>query len=101
MQISGFTLLESGSINIAFSSGWFLEQTPELAKLVWDKLPTSRVVESVNGADREYFRFEWQAQMFILQFESYGQSSWIESECGLGQTLMKDLLLTLDDKSLL
>lgn len=91
MEIESFTLLETGTINVSFNDEWYLEQTPSLAELILATIDDVRLIETVNGADREYFRFEWKNHVFILQFECYGQSSWLEAEDELSQALIPDL----------
>ena len=95
MNMTSITLLETGTINIVFDSDWYLEDISRLSEQIYANIPDSRAIETVTGADREYFRFEWQQQIYILQFECYGQSCWIEAEYEQGQKVIKQLCLQL------
>ena len=81
---------------ITFSQAWQHEQTAELSQQIFSMLDNLQVIEQVEGADRQYFRFEWYQHMFILQFECYGQSVWIEAENILAQEFMPKMLSNLE-----
>ncbi len=80
MKIKEFILLDGCSIAIQFDQAWFEEHISFLIKLILDNIADAQIVERILGADREYVRFNWLNNQFILHFESYSQSSWIEDE---------------------
>lgn len=80
MNIQNFTYLPEHTISISFDDFWHDEDIPNLAQTVFARIENHQLVETVLGADRQYLRFIWQTHHYILHFEFYAQSSWIESE---------------------
>lgn len=76
---------------LGFASQWSDEDIVTLATSLFDATKNASLTEKVQGADREYFRFIWQDHAFILHFEVYGQSCWIEPEGLLDDNAMKML----------
>ncbi|TYK66521.1 DUF3630 family protein [Colwellia echini] len=67
-------------LNILFAQNWYQEDITELSKLVF--LPVEPVIikEQNFGADREDIRFNWNENYFVLNFDFYSQSCWIEGQ---------------------
>ncbi|TKB45578.1 DUF3630 family protein [Thalassotalea mangrovi] len=83
MRLAGtqaITLTEDNIILIRFNQEWQLDDIEHLIVLVMDKIAGAQVLEHVIGADREYLRFTCNGLYFLLQFESYSNSCWIEAE---------------------
>ncbi|MEO9509432.1 MAG: DUF3630 family protein [Nonlabens ulvanivorans] len=74
------TLIDDNSLQINFTDAWYQEDTPSLTAYLFEQLGNCSTLEVILGADRENCRFEWQQNYFILNFECYSQSCWIENE---------------------
>lgn len=74
------TLIAKNSLQISFNDGWYQDHIIELSKLLFDKLEYCQLTERVCGADKEYYRFVRLKHSFVVHFECYGQSCWIENE---------------------
>ncbi len=86
-----YQLLDNSTITIRFNKPWDYEQIPELIKIIMAATDNVHVIEKTSGADRQYLRFEWCKHIYLLHFESYSQSSWIEAENELGRALISEL----------
>ncbi|WP_077339755.1 DUF3630 family protein [Pseudocolwellia agarivorans] len=80
LKISSVELVNQTSLQITFVAGWYQEDIPLLTSLVLSLLKDHYLIETTQGADREYTRFKWQDDYFILNFECYSESCWIENE---------------------
>lgn len=78
-------------IDIRFSTDWYQENINDLIELLFDPIMPLNIQESIIGADRVNVRFEWQQHHFVVNFEFYSQSCWIEGQ----DELSKQYLLTL------
>ena len=90
------TLQPEKMITLVFNHYWYQEDIQLLSELIFQTLTTVNVNSSVVGADREDIHFHWQGIFYILYFESYSQSCWIEAELvDEGESLSKvfDLLV--------
>ncbi len=67
-------------LTISFENTWFQEDIALLAELVFAPLVTVNIQERILGADRENIRFIWQEHYFILNFDCYSQSCWLEGQ---------------------
>jgi hypothetical protein len=67
-------------LTISFQNVWFQEDIELLTKLVFTPLVTVNIQEKILGADRENIRFIWQDHCFILNFDCYSQSCWLEGQ---------------------
>jgi len=67
-------------LNVKFRNDWYQDNISQLIELLF--LPISPVViqEKIIGADRENIRFSWNDGYFVLNFEYYSQSCWIEGQ---------------------
>jgi hypothetical protein len=96
--IKSATLINHNSLQISFTNDWYQENIINLAELVFEKLDHCQTIERVSGADKEYYRFMWSEHRFIVNFECYSQSCWIEneveiSECSKLLTLVQEHFL--------
>lgn len=73
-------LTEQQTIIFRFEQYWESEEIVDLQSQITRMITDIDEVEQVQGADRQYLRFSWQGYSYILQFESYGQSCWLESD---------------------
>lgn len=79
-QILSIDLVNQNSLQITFTEAWYQEDIPQLTSCILNYLSELHVIEKTSGADREYTRFEWQQDYFIINFECYSESCWIENE---------------------
>jgi hypothetical protein len=78
---------------------WYQEDIPQLITNILVFLKGHDILESISGADRENCRFKWRTAYFIINFECYSQSCWIENETTSDielLTLLKQSLDTLE-----
>ncbi|XPF92995.1 DUF3630 family protein [Colwellia sp. RE-S-Sl-9] len=80
LKISSVELVNQASLQITFVESWYQEDIPLLTSLVLNFLKDHYLIETTQGADREYTRFKWQNDYFLLNFECYSESCWIENE---------------------
>lgn len=80
LTLSKFLSETSETITLTYSSKWSDEDIPTMAQNFLENIAESKIVESTLGADRAYFRFDWKDYPFILHYEIYSQSCWIEAE---------------------
>lgn len=85
-------LLDQQAITCLFNQYWYYEDIPLLSELVFNQLRHVSTVEHISGADREDIRFCWRDVNYIIYFESYGQSCWIESETPENANSLKNML---------
>lgn len=78
--IKSVELIHQNSLQVNFSHNWYQEDISDLATSIIDTLKTVLIIEKTTGADREYYRLQWQDEYFYLNFEYYSQSCWIEHE---------------------
>ena len=69
----------NNQIIIVFANEWFQDDIQLLSQSVLSKIAEYQIREHILGADREYFRFAWQSNEFLLNFEYYSQSCWIDA----------------------
>jgi hypothetical protein len=79
---------------------WFQEDINQLYQDVFSLLDDIEIKEVISGADRENIRFSWQINYdFILNFDCYSQSCWLEAENELSQTKISMLYRSFTDAS--
>ncbi len=66
-------------IAITFNGPWFQEDIDIISQMILSKFPNTQLKEKILGADRENLRFTCQAGEFILNFDYYSQSCWINA----------------------
>lgn len=86
-------------ITISFENDWFQDDIELLISLVFKPLLAVNIQEKIVGADRENIRFTWQEHFFILNFDCYSQSCWLEGQDNKSTDYLALLYqeLTLDD----
>jgi hypothetical protein len=67
-------------LNITFTFSWYQEDIYDLIKLIFKPIMPLNIQESILGADRENIRFKWHQYYFVVNFECYSQSCWIEGQ---------------------
>ena len=67
-------------ITFVFNKSWLQEDIATLKQLIVEKISKLTEVEHVIGADRETVRLAHHQQIFILNFECYSESCWLEAE---------------------
>jgi len=72
-------------ITITFNTEWFQEDISTLSQLILSKIPHHQLKEKIIGADRENLRFTWQTSEFLLNFDYYSQSCWINAHDEISQ----------------
>ena len=93
-HLKNMTMIEEGILSIIFVELWFQEEIDMLVGIVMAKMIDSGIIEHLKGADRESIRFNWDGHLFVLNFEYYSQSCWIESESSKGKDLLAILQTT-------
>jgi len=79
---------------------WFQEDINKLYQDVFSLLDDIEIKEVISGADRENIRFSWQINYnFILNFDCYSQSCWLEAENELSQAKISMLYRSFTDAS--
>lgn len=78
-------------ISIIFENSWFQEDILELRQHLLHKIPDLDIKEVITGADRENVRFRWLTAEFMLNFEYYSQSCWINAQDGMSKIQLKPL----------
>lgn len=94
-QIKTSTLDNNNLLLISFMQDWEQDDINLLSECIFNRLPDHKIKEHIQGADREYFRFTFNGEYLVLQFESYSESCWIEPEDQIGSkslTLIHKLL---------
>jgi hypothetical protein len=66
-------------IIITFHTDWFQEDITTLSQLVFIHTPDYEFKEKIIGADREDIRFMWNSHEFMMNFDCYSQSCWINA----------------------
>lgn len=73
-------IVSYNSLQVIFVEDWYQENIVNLTEKLFQKLDHCQITERVSGADKEYVRFNWNNGAFIVNFECYSQSCWIENE---------------------
>lgn len=80
VNINKCQLTDDALVLINFNTDWQQDDISDLAKIIFTLLPEHRVIEHIIGADREYYRFNYDNEYLVLHFESYSNSCWLEAE---------------------
>ena len=78
-----------------YSKEWQQENISVLVQDITGLIPSIKLIESILGADRESFRLEWQHQQYLLNFDVYSQSIWLEAMGHQEQSLFNQIIETL------
>lgn len=72
---------EGDCVVFNFVSSWYQEDIMSLSTKIFESLPTIKIIEKIEGADRVNIRFLWlEKYCFSLNFDYYSQSCWVEGE---------------------
>lgn len=80
ISITSSEIINENSLQLIFADDWYQEDIPQLITIILSFLKDHQILESISGADRENCRFMWRTDYFIINFECYSQSCWIENE---------------------
>lgn len=67
-------------LNVTFKHQWYQENIEALIALLFLPIIPVAIQEKIIGADRENIRFSWDDCYFVLNFDYYSQSCWIEGQ---------------------
>lgn len=67
-------------VNVNFKNSWYQEDIEVLVELLFSPIMPVTIQEKTIGADRENIRFSWADSYFVLNFDYYSQSCWIEGQ---------------------
>ncbi len=78
-------------LNAKFTSDWYQEDINELIELLFLPIKSIAIQDKIIGADRENIRFSWDDFYFVLNFDYYSQSCWIEGQDSASTQQLKTL----------
>ncbi|MBU2871210.1 DUF3630 family protein [Colwellia sp. E2M01] len=78
-------------LTLIFAHQWYQEDIKLLSELVFSPIQPIVIQEHNVGADREDTRFSWNDNYFLLNFDFYSQSCWIESQDATSTTYLQSL----------
>ena len=67
-------------LNVIFNNSWYQDDIGLLVELLFIPITNVTMQEVIIGADRENHRFIWHESYFVLNFDCYSQSCWIEGQ---------------------
>jgi len=67
-------------LNVIFNIEWYQDDIEGLINLLFLPIIPYTIQEKIIGADRENIRFSWNEGYFVLNFDCYSQSCWIEGQ---------------------
>ena len=67
-------------LSVYFENDWYQENIAALITLLLSPIMPVTMQEKIIGADRENIRFSWQKHYFVLNFDCYSQSCWLEGQ---------------------
>jgi len=92
-QVIASIQLGDEQIVFHFIEFWYQEDIGSLSAKVLAYLSQVRILETIQGADRENIRFTWQMKYyFSLNFDCYSQSCWLEGEDDVSKEQLKQLM---------
>jgi len=92
-QVIASIQLGDEQIVFHFIEFWYQEDIGSLSVKVLAYLSQVRILETIQGADRENIRFTWQMKYyFSLNFDCYSQSCWLEGEDEESNKQLKHLI---------
>lgn len=80
------------SILLTITPEFDYDDIEQIAAICWQAISGAEVVEEIPGADRINYRFRYNQHYFVLNFEVYSQSCWIEVEAGSAHPALEVLL---------
>lgn len=91
-QLNHIVLQDDSCLVLDFNHQWYQDDLTQLINVFFLSFQLLTKVEHIHGADCECVRFTYCDLSFILNFECYTRSCWIEAESHVDQLLMSDLL---------
>jgi len=82
-------------LNVKFKKEWYQDNISQLIDLLFLPIKPVIIQEKIIGADRENIRFSWNDCYFVLNFEYYSQSCWIEGQDSVNAQPLIDLHLAM------
>ena len=82
-------------LNVTFKNDWYQENIAVLIDLLFLPIMPIAIQEKIIGADRENIRFSWDDNYFVLNFDYYSQSCWIEGQDSTSTDLLAILHLAI------
>jgi hypothetical protein len=73
-------------ISIVGAQQWHDDDIPEITNHLLNLLENADLIERCDGADSALYRFCWQQHRWLLHFDYYSQSIWLESESALSSS---------------
>lgn len=83
--------LTDDNIIILFEKNWFQEDILVLSQSILKRIQNSHEKEVIKGADRENIRLLWLNSDFILNFDYYSQSCWLNAQDEIGTSKIQRL----------
>ena len=71
---------KEGYLAVLYDKYWSQEDIHSLSEQLLDPVMPVKFQEKNIGADREAIRFSWNDHFFVLNFDCYSQSCWIEGQ---------------------
>jgi len=96
--VKEIVLLAQEQIEIRLIASFDEEDIAKLSDVIFKHLENTQKLEEIYGADRVNIRFTAFAGHFVLCFELYSQSCWIESELGGQNAALSQLYQVLTNK---
>ena len=91
LQITSITY-RSDYLILHCSADWYQEDIDKLYISLTAQVVDICIQDKIQGADRESIRFSWQSYYyFVVHFEFYSQSSWIEAADEVSINKLSDL----------
>lgn len=78
-------------LSVYFENDWYQENIEALIALLLLPIMPVIIQEKIIGADRENIRFSWQDHYFVLNFDCYSQSCWLEGQGSNSTAYLADL----------
>ena len=87
-------------LSIYFENEWYQENIEALITLLLSPIMPVTIQEKIIGADRENIRFSWQNYYFVLNFDCYSQSCWLEGQGSKSTEYLAHLYAELENAEL-
>jgi len=84
-------VLDNNVVIITWQQHWYQEEIDNLVSVIFHNVESTKIIESVIGADRHCCRFNYRTGHYVLNFEYYSQSCWIEAEDELSNVFISTI----------
>ena len=89
---------QADHLTIQYAQEWFQEDIENLSTLIFSQIKSFEIQENIVGADRENIRFGWQNNYFILNFDCYSQSCWLEGQDEVSTSNLESLYCAINQQ---